>query len=191
MVRLNSITGGLNTGLKVRVDDDPAAVLGKLTPTLKELKLDDNLRHLVSVHEAMATQVNDVRSAMTQVTVFAGAALLVTVALNAVIVIVASDRLRRKLTVRRLHGAGFTRSYQELLLALGGTWLGQTLLAGIALVVLATNTIPLPGRQKSSFAQVPELAAVAIASLAVEVLLVVMTARVVERRNASRRLKEL
>jgi hypothetical protein len=189
--RLNSITGGLNTGLKVRVDDDPEFVLGTLAPTLRELRLDDNLRHLVSVHEAMARQVDDVRSAIAQVTAFAGAAMLVMVALSATIVVIGSDRLRRRLTVRRLHGVGFTRSYRELLLTLGGTWLGQTLLAGFVLVVLAMNTISLPGDQVSPFAQVPELVAVAIASLAVEALLVVVTARLVERRNAVKRLKEL
>jgi hypothetical protein len=189
--RLNSITGGMNTGLKVRVGDDPAAVLSGLAPKLKELKLDDNLEHLVSVHEAMATQVNDVRSSLTQVTAVVGTALLVIVVLNATIVIIGSDRLRRRLTVRRLHGIGFTRSYRELLLALGGTWLGQTVLAGLALAVPAMNTLSISGDQMSPFHQVPQLVAVAVASLAVEALLVVVTARIVERRNAVKRLKEL
>nr|CTQ90688.1 membrane spanning protein [Kibdelosporangium sp. MJ126-NF4] len=189
--RLNSITGGLNTGLKVRVDEDPAVVLRTLAPTLKELKLDDNLRHLVRMHEAMATQVNDVRRAITQATAFAGAALLVMVALNATIVLIGFDRLRRKLAVRRLHGVGFPRSYREILLTLGGTWLGQTLLAVLALVVLAMNTVSPRGDQASRFAQIPALAAVAVASLVVEALLVVVTARIVERRNAIKRLKEL
>lgn len=189
--RLNSITGGMDTGLKVRVGGDAAAVLAGLGPTLRELKLDDNLRHLVTVHEALTTQADGVRSTVTQVTAFAGAALLVLVGLNAMMVVIGSDRLRRRLTVRRLHGVGFTRSYRELLLALGGTWLGQTVLAGLALVLLALNTISPPAGQVRPFAHVPELAAVAAGSLAVETLLVVVTALVVERRNAGKRLKEL
>ncbi|MFD2470071.1 hypothetical protein [Amycolatopsis silviterrae] len=189
--RLNAITGGLDTGLKVRVGDDPAATLAALGPKLKELKLDDNLRHLVTVHQAMATQIDEVRGGITQVTVFAGVALFVLVALTAAIVIVGSDRLRRRLTVRRLHGIGFTRSYRELLLALGGTWLGQTVLAGIALAVLAMNTLSPPGAEASPWDRIPELAAVSVLSLAIEVLFVVVTARIVERRNTVKRLKEL
>jgi hypothetical protein len=189
--RLNSITGGLNTGLKVRVGDDPAVVLDQLGPKLKELKLDDNLQHLVTVHEAMTTQANEVHSGTTQVTVFAGAALLVMVVLNATIVLIGADRLRRKLTVRRLHGIGVTRSYRELLVAWGGTWLAQTVLAGLALAVLAANTLSPRGEEVGPFDKVPDLTAVAVASLAVEALFVVVTARIVERRNAVKRLKEL
>ncbi|WP_410644313.1 hypothetical protein [Amycolatopsis sp. lyj-346] len=189
--RLNSITGGLNTGLKVRVDEDPAVVLNGLAPKLKELKLADNLQYLVSVHEALTTQANDVHSGITQVTVFGGAASFVMVTLTATITIIGSDRLRRRLVVRRFHGVGFARTYRELLLTLGGTWLGQTFLAGLALVVLATNTYSMPGDQASSFDQAPALAAVAAVTLVVEALVVVVTVLTVERRNASRRLKEL
>ncbi|WP_439381905.1 hypothetical protein [Amycolatopsis lexingtonensis] len=189
--RLNSITGGLNTGLKVRVDEDPAAVLNGLAPKLKELKLADNLQHLVSVHEALTMQANDVHGGITQVTVFGGAALFVMVTLTATITIIGSDRLRRRLAVRRFHGVGFARTYRELLLTLGATWLGQTLLAGLALVVLAANTDSMPGDQVSSFDQAPALAAVAAVTLVVEALVVVVTVLTAERRNASRRLKEL
>jgi hypothetical protein len=189
--RLNAITGGLDTGLKVRVGDDPAAVLSGLAPKLKELKLDDNLQHLVTVHEAMAAKVSDVRSGLTQVMAIAGGALLVTVLSSAAIVIIGSDRLRRRLTVRRLHGIGFGRSYRELLLTLGGTWLGQTVLAGIALAVLAANTLPTSGAEAGPFDRLPELVAVAVASLVVEAVLVIVTARITERRNAVKRLKEL
>ncbi|MEU0530618.1 hypothetical protein [Amycolatopsis tolypomycina] len=189
--RLNSITGGLNTGLKVRVDADPAVVLNGLAPKLAELKLADNLQYLVSVHEALTTQANDVHSGLTQVTVFGGAALVVMLTLTATITIIGADRLRRRLAVRRFHGVGFARTYRELLLTLGGTWLGQTLLAGLALVVLATSTDPVSGEQASSFDQGPALAAVAAVTLVVEALVVVATVLAVERRNASRRLKEL
>lgn len=189
--RLNSITGGLNTGLKVRVGDDPAGVLNGLAPKLKELKLADNLQHLVSVYEALTTQANDVHSGITQVTVFGGAALFVMVTLTATITIIGSDRLRRRLAVRRFHGVGFVRTYRELLLTLGGTWLGQSVLAGLALVVLASDTYSMPGDQVSSFDQAPALAAVAAVTLVVEALVVVATVLTVERRNASRRLKEL
>jgi hypothetical protein len=188
--RLNSITGNLNTALKVRVDGDPAVVLNRLAPALADLELDDNLRHLVSVHEAMGMEVGEVRSGMTWVTAVAIAALIVMLALNATMVIIGSDRLRRKLTVRRLHGVGFVRSYRELFIALGVTWLGQTLLAGAVVVLLEMNSVSMPGVVVNPFAQVPELLAVAAASLVIEALLVVVTANILERRNSVKRLKE-
>lgn len=188
--RLNSITGGLDTALKLRVDGDPAGTLARLAPLLEKLKLDDNLLHLVSVHEAMGTQVSEVRGALTKVVAFAVGALVVLVVLNAAIVIIGSDRLRRRLTVRRLHGIGFGRSYRELLVVLGGSWVGQTLLACLA-VAVATSMMSMPGEEVSPFAQIPKLFAVALAALVVEALFVVVTARIVERRNAVKRLKEL
>ncbi|MGY6651492.1 hypothetical protein ACXIZN_04940 [Amycolatopsis sp. TRM77291] len=189
--RLNAITGDLDTGLKVRVDGDPATMLTTFTPLLRELKLDDNLPHLVSVHDAMGTQINELRSAMTQAIAFAGGALLVMVVLNATTVVIGSDRLRRRLTVRRLHGIGFIRSYRELLLILGGTWLVQSLAAAVVVVWLGTQTTSMPGVEVHPYAQLPKLLVVVLASLAVEALLVVAAARLVERRNAVKRLKEL
>lgn len=189
--RLNAVTGGLDTGMKVRVDGDPSAVFAKIAPLLRELRLDDNLQHLVSVHEAMGTQVSELRSATTQAIVFAGGALLVLVVLNTTIVVIGSDRLRRRLTVRRLHGIGIIRSYRELLVVLSGTWLVQSLVALAVVVWLGMRGQSMPGVEVNPFAQVPKLLAVAIAALVVEALLVVVTARVVERRNAVKRLKEL
>lgn len=176
--RMNAVTGTINTGLKVRVDGDPAAVLAEISPLIKQLKLDDNLTRLVSVHDAIGTDVAKMRSATTQAVAFAAGALLVVVVLTATTVVIGSDRLRRRLTVRRLHGIGVTRSYRELLVLLGGTWLVQTVLAAVALTLFA------PGQQ-------PKLLSVALATLVVEVLFVVVTAQVIERRNAVKRLKEL
>ncbi|WP_216215680.1 hypothetical protein [Amycolatopsis aidingensis] len=189
--RLNSVTGGLDTAMKVRVDGDPAAVLAEVTPLLRELELEDNLQHLVSVHDAMGTQVSELRSAMTQAIAFAGGALLVMVVLNAMIVVIGFDRLRRRLTVRRLHGIGLIRSCRELLFVLGGTWLAQSLVAAAVVVWLGTQTMSTPDVEVDPYAQLPKLLAVVLVSLVVEALLVVVTARIVERRNAVKRLKEL
>ncbi|NBH12395.1 hypothetical protein [Amycolatopsis sp. SID8362] len=189
--RLNSVTGGLDTGLKVRVDGDAAAVSARLAPLLRELRLDDNLQYLVSVHDAMSTQVNELRGGLVQAGAFGVGALLVVVVLTAATVVIGSDRLRRRLTVRRLHGTGFTRSYRELLFVVGGTWLAQSLAAAVVVVWLGTQTESVPGVEVNAFAQVPKLLAVALAALLIEVLFVVVTARVVERRNAVKRLKEL
>lgn len=189
--RLNSITGEMNTPLKVRVDGSPAAILNELAPMLKELKLDDNLQYLVTGQEAMIAEVSDIRSGITWVAAFAGGALLVLLVLNATLVIIASDRLRRRLIVRRLHGVGLMSSYRELLVVLGVTWLAQTLLAGALVVLLKLKSMSMPGVDVNIFAQLPKLLAVVAASLVIEALFVFVTASMVERRNAVKQLKEL
>ncbi len=189
--RINAITGDMNTPLKVRVDGDPAATLAELAPLLRDLGLDDNLRHLVTAHEAMLTEAGDVETAIAWVTAVAVAALLVMLALNAALVVIASDRLRRKLTVRRLHGIGFARTYRELLTILGVTWLVQALFAGVAVVVLELNSGGEFEAAVEPFAQMPRLLAVLAVSLGIEALFVAVTAGVVERRDAVKRLKEL
>lgn len=189
--RFNAINGDPNSPLKVRVDGDPAGALNSLTPKLKELRLDDNLRHLVTGQQAMAERVSNIRSGITLASAFAGGALLVMLALSATLVVVGSDRLRRRLTVRRLHGIGFARSYRELLIALGTTWLAQTLVAGAVVVVLEMYSVSMPDQEVNPLAQLPKLLAVVAASLVIEALLVVVTAGIVERRNAVKRLKEL
>ncbi|MCH7230615.1 hypothetical protein L0U85_07080 [Glycomyces sp. L485] len=190
--RLNAITGEINAPLKVRVDGDPAAALGELTPLLRELRLDDNLQHLVTGEEAMAREVSDIRSGVAWVSAFAAGALLVMLVLSATLVFITSDRLRRRITVRRLHGVGFTRAYRELLVVLGVTWLVQALLAGAVLAFYEVSSSgTMPGDEARPFAQTPELLAVLAASLVVEVLFVVVTASIVERRNAVKRLKEM
>ncbi|SES20988.1 hypothetical protein [Actinokineospora terrae] len=188
--RLNSITGGLDTGLKVRVDGDPAGALDRITPLLEQLELEDNLRHLVTFHEALGTQISALRGALAQITAVACGALLVVFAVNTTVVVIGSDRLRRKLAVRRLHGIGVARSYRELLLVLAGTWPVQTLLAGGVVVWLTTETVSVPGIEQNAFGQVPALLAVAATTVAVEALLLGVTASLVERRNAVRRVKE-
>ena len=189
--RLNSITGEMNTPLKVRVDGDPAAMLIELTPVLRELDLDDNLRHLVTGQEAVREEAAQIQSGIAWIAAFAGGALLVVLALSATLVATGSDRLRRRLTVRRLHGIGFARTYRELLIVLGVTWLVQMLLAGVVVVLMGMKTESVPGRGTDPFAQIPELLAVLAVSLLIEALFVVVAASIIERRNAVKRLKEL
>ena len=181
--RMNAITGEMNSPLKIRVDGDTATVLSELTPLLNELKLDDNLQHLVTAQEAIQTEVSNVRSGIAWVTVIACVALLAMLALNATLVVIASDRLRRKLIVRRLHGIGFVRSYRELLLVLGVTWLAQ--------VVLASAVSGLLGMNPAGAWPSARILAVLAASFLIEALFLVMIAGIVERRNAVKRLKEL
>ncbi|MEH0931848.1 hypothetical protein [Micromonospora sp. CPCC 205558] len=185
--RLNAITGALNPPLKVRVDGDSAAVFRSVAPQLRELKLDDNLQHLVTGYEAIDTENAKVRSAITWLAAFAGAALVVILLLNATMVFVASDRHRKRLTVRRLHGMGFLRSYRELLTFLGLTALWQAILAG----VLITGLMAVGVATGTGITTLLMLLAVLVAALLIEAPFLFVIAAVTERRNAARRLKEL
>jgi hypothetical protein len=189
--RLNSITGDINTPLKVLVDGDPASVLQDLSPTLEELKLDDNLKHLVTGNEAALRELSDLRRAIAWTAAAAGGFLVVMLAFSASLVTIICDRLRRTLTVRRLHGVGFIRTYKELLVLLGTTWLGQTLVAGVAIVLWGTASGPLPAAAASPFAEIPRLLAVLVLVSVIEALFAAVLASAIERRQAVRRLKEL
>lgn len=185
--RLNAIPGALNPPLKVRVNGNPEAVFRSVAPQLKELKLDDNLQHLVTGYEAMDTENAKVRSAMTWLAAFAGAALVVMLLLNATMVFIASDRQRKRLAVRRLHGMGFVRSYRELLILLGGTALWQAILASALVGVLVALGVATRTDGNPFFM----LLAVIVASFLIEAPFLLLIANVVERRNAVRRVKEL
>ncbi|RZS45062.1 hypothetical protein EV193_101946 [Herbihabitans rhizosphaerae] len=183
--RLNSITGGLDAGLKIRVDGDPAAVSAQFAPLLRQLRLDDNLRHLVNVPAPAGTQASESRDPTTQSVALAVGALLVMVLLQVTIVVTGSDRLRSQRTARRLLG-----SHRELLLVSGATWLVQTLIAAVV-VWHGTQATLIPGVEVSPYSQTPKLLAVAVISLAIEALLLIVTARIMERRNAAKPLKQL
>jgi hypothetical protein len=186
--RLNAITGEMNPPLKVHFEGTPAATLRDLAPPLKKLHLDDNLKYLVTPQEALLTEISNVRSGIAWEAAIGAGALLVMLALNVTMVVIGSDRLRGRLTVRRLHGIGFIRTYRELLTLLGGTWLGQSLLA-VALI-LAMRMIP-SLTPDAGATQIVRVLAVLAVSLLVEVVVVVVTAVIVERRSTVKRLKEL
>jgi hypothetical protein len=185
--RLNAITGALNPPLKVRVDGDSQAVLRSLAPQLRELKLDDNLQHLVTGYEAMNAENAKVRSAMTWLAASAGAALIVMLLLNATMVIVVSDRQRKRLAVRRLHGMSFARSYRELLVFLTTATVWQAIIAGLLVFVLTVLGVSTGAATTTVF----RLLLILVAALLIEVPFLLLIASVVERRSAVRRLKEL
>ncbi|BCY09099.1 hypothetical protein [Actinoplanes sp. L3-i22] len=185
--RLNAIPGALNPPLKVLVNGDPQAVFRDVTPQLKELKLDDNLQHLVSGYEAVNTENAKVRSAINWLAVFAGAALVVMLLLNATMVLIASDRQRKRITVRRLHGMGVVRSYRELFTFLGVAALWQAILAGALLGILMALGVT----AGAALNPMLMLVVVIVASLLLESPFLLVLVNVTERRNAVRRLKEL
>ncbi|MGH7867010.1 MAG: bacteriocin-associated protein, partial [Candidatus Dormibacteraceae bacterium] len=132
--RANMITGaGASEALKVRlIGGDSAQTMSVLRPTLKNLKLDDNLQYLVTVNELILQEINQLRDAMKWITVtalilFVG--LLVLLAENLAIIF---DANARKIVVRRLFGSGFVRTYNEPLRLLAVIWVLQIAAALLA-----------------------------------------------------------
>ena len=103
-----------------------------LRPTLKNLKLDGNLQHLVTVNELILQEINQLRDAMKWITVTAlvlSVGLLALLAENLAIVF---DANARKIVVRRLFGSGFVRTYKEPLRLLVMIWALQIAAALLA-----------------------------------------------------------
>lgn len=189
--RLNSITGELNTPLKVKLNGDSATTLKHLLPQLKKLNLDDNLTTLVMPSEALFQQIDSGRSAMRWMWIGAGIAVLLLAMLDIFFVIVYSDRIRRKLTVRRLHGFSFRRTYWELLRFVGISWIVYAAVTAVIVTVVSL----LPGDRISppvnALSPLLRLAPVVLIVFIFEILLICVTARIMELRSTSTRLKEL
>jgi hypothetical protein len=189
--RFNAVTGNINTALKVRLDGTSAATLRGLKPNLTRLGLDDNLGHLVTGNENRLNELSLIRTAVRRTSAIAAGALGVMLLLSASIVTVFSDRRRRTITVRRLLGVGFLRTYRELFLLIGVVWLGQAVVAGVAAVMLGLPARDAPRAAGSSTAEFPHLLSVLVLSLVIETLFAIGVATVNERRKTAERLKEL
>jgi bacteriocin-associated integral membrane protein len=125
--------GGGDDPLKVRlVNADPARTLTLLSPTLKSLKLADNLNYLITVNDFVLRQISDLQQGMKWIAlagIALGIGLLVLVAEHLAIVF---DAYARKIVVRRLFGLGFVRTYREFLLLFSVTWALQITAALLA-----------------------------------------------------------
>lgn len=131
--RANMINGGGGTDpLKVRlINRDTALTLRTLEPELKRLKLDDNLKHLITVDQYVLQQIYDLQKGMNQLLLMSLgliSGLLFLVVQNLIIFF---NKYQRKFVVRRLFGTGFFRTYKEYILLFSATWAFQILICFI------------------------------------------------------------
>ncbi len=192
--RANAVTGGIGTAMKVRVDGDPQRVLRELQPTLKRLRLDDNLQHLVFPGEAMQNEFAETRRMMMWESVVAGGVLVVMLIAGWSFVAVLCDRARRVLIVRRLHGFGFLRTYRGVLSTVGVTWVATVVVALLYAAWSNADAASMPEGMPapmSRLIELPRLMLILIAMGIVEAVFASLVATVLERRNAVKRLKEL
>ncbi|PHP51878.1 hypothetical protein [Actinomyces ruminis] len=196
--RLNSITGDPDTALKIFTDGDPESAYEGLLPTLQELGLDDNFKHLVTTSDAQRFELALDERELFWNTATAGSSLFaLVVVLGASATVIYFNSQYRVIAVLRLHGASLMRTYSGLLRILGGTWL-LALLFTIALGSLSSLGLPLPYLSPLQYtldalgAQgLLLVAAVLCAAAAVEAAIGFLTALVTERISLTRRLKEL
>ncbi|WP_456151914.1 DUF1430 domain-containing protein [Effusibacillus pohliae] len=118
--------GGASDPLKVRlINRDTTMTYKALEPELKRLKLDDNMKHLVTVDQFVSQQIYNLQKQMKQlffISLGLMAGLLPLVVQNLTILF---NKHQRKFIVRRLFGTGFFRTYKEFLLIFSMTWAFQ------------------------------------------------------------------
>jgi hypothetical protein len=176
------------TAMKIRlVDGDTVRTLQDLRPTLRRLKLDDNLPYLVTMDEYVSQQIAALDDGIRSIA-FAGIALsLVLLVLAVQSVSILFERYSRRITVRRLFGAGFMRTYREPLLVFGAVW-GIQLVGALIANQLGLNPFRAP--TSSSVAGAGIVVAIAVTVALVEGLFSAGALTVIERRSLVRVLKE-
>lgn len=191
--RLNG-TSGPNGALKVFTGGDPAGTYAGLLPTLQRLQLDDNLHRLVFANEAPLLRI-DVAAAESRISRAAAVTVaLVMLALGAASAVMIVARLRRMLIVRRLHGFSVARRNRELVVAGGLSTLGMLLLGGLALLGDSTGHAPaswrgITGGDLTGISL--RLAAVILVLSAVELMLALAVAGIIQRRTGALLVKQL
>lgn len=134
--RMNGISGSAGAAVKVKlVDADPATTLAQLQRSLRQLRLDDNLTHLVTLNDYALEELQLAQQGLAE----AISTMLLTLLLFALLAVQSATLLfeqnARRIVVGRLHGLGFARRHSQFLIILALTWVGQTGAATVAMSV--------------------------------------------------------
>lgn len=164
--------------LKVKlIGRDAKLTLDRLDADLKKLKLDDNLRRLITVDQYILAEVSHLRTAMKQLLIASLAfvvGLLILVVQNLIIFF---DKYQRKFVVRRLFGVGFFRTYREYFFVFSAVW---------ALQLLAAFAVAPANRSPSSFGR---LLVMAFAVISIELVASAVSLMFIEKRSKVQALK--
>lgn len=182
--RFNAVTGFLGTALKVKVNGDSARTLTELQPTLQNLRLDDNLRYLVTPDEAALQNLSELEEGLNRTAAVAGASALAVAGFAVAVVLMLADKFNRARAIRRLHGHGILRANREVFLILSASLAAQVILTAVALAIAG----PVTADGQGATAPTVILACAAVVAAQAVAILVAITA--VERRSLSTGLKE-
>lgn len=118
--------GGCTDPLKIKlINRDTSLTYKTLEPELKRLKLDDNLKHLITVNQFILQELYDLQKQINEFLLIGLgliSGLLILITQNMIIFF---NKNQRKFIVRRLFGIGFFRTYKEYSLLFSMTWIFQ------------------------------------------------------------------
>ncbi len=187
--RMNMVTGSVNGALKVPlIDDDPALTYQHWQPQLERLGLNDEMRQLQTVDQAIAYKIETLRRLM------AGLAAVIVMLIGASLLLVTQNltiyftRYRQRIMVRRLFGTGLIRTYKGYALLFIGVWAVQSFI-GLAVVYQMESAGPPGSAPPAATIIVPVLAIIGVL-VALELAGSVAVIRRIERRNLPEALKE-
>lgn len=124
----NGILGNGGTDpLKIKlIEQDTAITYKTLLPTLRNLKLDDNLKTLVTVNEYMLLKINQLNNELKLNLILLGGLLVGFLLLIIQHSLVLYSRYQKTFIVRRLFGLSFIRTYKEFILFILTLWIIQS-----------------------------------------------------------------
>ncbi|WP_025692838.1 DUF1430 domain-containing protein [Paenibacillus zanthoxyli] len=137
----NGILGNGGTDpLKVKlVGRDTAATYQALLPELRNLRLDDNLKTIVTVNEYMLVKINQLNYEIKLNLLLLGGLMIGFLFLIIQYVLVLYNRYQKTFIVRKLFGLSFRRTYKEFILLFLGLWIAQV---GLSLLLIHQYNLP-------------------------------------------------
>ena len=178
---------GARDPLKIKlINRDTALTYRTLQPELERLKLDDNLKHLITVDQFVLQEIHLLQEGVKRlwlVSLGLIAGLLMLVIQNLTIFF---NKYQRRFIVRRLFGTGFCRTYKEYVWLFSAAWGFQLLISSILNSFFDSGV----HRQSPSVnGGMADLLAVAAMLIAIEAAASVIALASIEQKNKVKVLK--
>lgn len=185
--RSNMITGAVGTGMKVKLANGSTSDTQKqLQPLLQDLKLDDNLLHLVTMNDYALQQVQYLQDGIRNIALTVAGLFLTMLALSFQCLTLTFERYSRQIVVRRLFGIPFIQRYQEFLIIFALIW--GTQLAGASLLN-ASGVTPFATSTSSGAASSPVVFGTAAVVFALELVFSAAALAFIEKKRTTDVLK--
>ncbi|MDQ0176113.1 DUF1430 domain-containing protein [Bacillus chungangensis] len=127
-----ALGNGSRDAMKVKlIDRDPALTYKTLKPTLERLKIDDNLKYLVTIDQYILEEIYHLKKYLKLLLIVGVAILTGLLILIVQNLIVFFNKHQQKYVVNRLFGIGFFRTYKNYMMLLLSTWIVQLIICAI------------------------------------------------------------
>jgi putative ABC transport system permease protein len=129
----DSILGNGGTDpLKIKlINGDTTLTYNKLKPYLKQLKLDDNLIHLITVDQFALEKIYEIRKSINELVLICFVLIfgLLTIIIQNLTILF--NKYKRRFVIRKLFGAGFSKTYKEIIFLFMTSWIIQIIICSI------------------------------------------------------------